>query len=66
MQHSLNVSEFQTAQLDLLAEGLPPVEKDDCAIDVKYIKAFHLVVAIAPKEKSSASSQHKSKSDRSK
>jgi hypothetical protein len=48
----------------LLAEDLPPVEKNDCAIDVKYPKAFHLVVAIASKKKkSSASSQHKSKSD---
>jgi hypothetical protein len=47
----------------LLAEGLPPTEKDDLPLMVKYPKAFHLVVATAFKEKSSASSQHRSKSD---
>ena len=40
LQHSLNVSEFQTAQLDLLAEGLPKVEKDGHAIDGKISKGF--------------------------
>jgi len=47
----------------LLAEGLPPIEKDDLPLMVKYPKAFHLVVAIASKEKRSGSSQHRSKSD---
>ena len=49
-----------TAQLDLLAEGLPPLENENGAIcgKIQTFVLFHLAVAMASKEESSAWSQH--------
>jgi hypothetical protein len=58
-------SPTQSPQLDLLAEGLLPIEKDHHAIygELSKFLLFYLVVCVAFKEKSSAWSQHKTDSD---